>query len=102
MRMRAVLTKDVKFAVWADNSWSSHAEFESDTGMTGVRLIIDHNTVLINDETVALPHLYSWLYPDDVDELDIDERRRIVETFILSCNQAQAICPPGCRFGWYS
>jgi hypothetical protein len=97
-----VLTQDNSYAVLPEAGWESHAQFEKDTGITGVHIIVDQNTVLINDEAVALPELYSWIYPDNVADLEIEQRRRIVEQFVQSCAQAESICPPGCRFAWYS
>ena len=42
-----------------------HADFERESGVEGARVGLRSGTIQVNDETVAHPELFSWMFLDD-------------------------------------
>src|ERR1700733_13576398 len=70
-----------------------HADFERDTGLQGVRLTLLSEEVLANDETVALPDYFPWVFPEatEITHMDIEDRRTIVAEWLRGNARLQAI-----------
>jgi len=94
---RALLTQS-KLFVWYDHT--SHAEFEHDTGVQGIRLLLRDGEVQVHHETVAFPEHFRWVLPD-AEMLDMDDRRRLVEEFLAVSDHLKQFYPTGFRISWY-
>jgi hypothetical protein len=78
-----------------------HADFERDTGIHGIRLALRSGEVFVNDETVAMPEHFPWLFPDAV-AMDVDDLREAAAGWLRANARLRAIYPTGFRLGWYS
>ena len=77
----------------------SHTDVSQQIGIDGVRVSLK-GLIAANLEPIAVPSAFPWLFaPVDGDELDTEERTRLVEAW-LSKRLAE-LCPQ--RFGvvWY-
>jgi hypothetical protein len=80
-----------------------HSDFERDTGLQGVRLALRSAEVLVNDETVALPEHFPWVFTEgaEIASADIEDRRTTVAERLQGNARLQAIYPCGFTVGWY-
>jgi hypothetical protein len=80
-----------------------HRDFERDIGINGVRLALRSAEVLVNDETVALPEHFPWVFTEgaEITHMDIEHRRTIVAEWLRGNARLQAIYPCGFTVGWY-
>ena len=98
--MRGLLTQSDLY-VW-QNPELLHVDFERGTGIEGVRIALRERTVLANNETVALPEHFPWLFPDlrQAEAMDIDDRRIMVTDHLSA--RLRHIYPGGFTVFWYS
>jgi len=97
--LRALLTEAGLFL------WQSvhllHADFERATGLSGVRVMLGPEMVRVNDEVVAQPECFPWLFPDGLDP-EIEARRAFVAGWLTGHTTLRAIHPTGFTVTWYS
>ena len=74
-----------------------HADFEKKTGIEGVRIALRSSLILINDETVAMPEHFPWIFPDPAEatQTDIEDRWTIVARWIKANKRLAPIYPYG-------
>jgi hypothetical protein len=71
-------------------TWQSmnflHADFERESGMQGVRVTLRAGAIRLNDETIALPEHFPWIFPDAAKaaEMDNDEKLAVVTGWQIS------------------
>lgn len=94
--LRGLLTKSDLY-VW-ESVDLLHADFERLTGIEGMRIVLRAGAVHANNETVALPEHFPWVFADG-DALDNDDRRRIVTEHLRS--RLRDIYPAGFTVFWY-
>jgi hypothetical protein len=82
----------------------THGDVERLTGIHGVRLALRSREIQVNDETVALPEHFPWMFPDPVrvEIMDIEDRRAAVARGLQTNSRLQAIYPSVFKIGWYS
>jgi len=97
--LRALLTQAGLFL------WQSihllHADLERAAGLSGVRVLLGPEMVRVNDEVVALPGCFPWLFPDGFDP-EIEARRAFVAGWLAGQPTLRAIHPAGFTVAWYS
>jgi hypothetical protein len=91
------------FYVWQSTSLL-HTDFERQMGISGIRLALRSGELQVNDETVDQPEHFPWVFPQPeiVAEIDIENRRGIVTTWLLSNERLQGVYPHGFKVVWYS
>jgi hypothetical protein len=74
-----------------------HADFERETGIQGVKLALRAGVIRVNDETVALPEHFGWIFPSSVqaDQLDMDDRWSLVAMWLDTNRRLSRIYPQG-------
>jgi hypothetical protein len=100
--LRAVTTS-VDIHVWQSVNLL-HTDFERATGIQGVRLALRSGGVLVNDETIAMPEHFPWVFPDITRAmiLDTEDRRTMAVAWIQANVRLRPIYPTGFTAGWYS
>lgn len=98
--MRGLLTQPDLY-VWQSPELS-HTDFERGTGIEGVHITLREHAVLANNETVALPEYFPWLFPDlgQAEAMDIEDRRTMVTDHLGV--RLKHIYPTGFTVFWYS
>jgi hypothetical protein len=96
---RAVLTEHDLYC------WQStqvlRAEFVQQTGIDGIRVALRPPTgMAVNLETIASPSEFPWVF-SNVGDLDMDDRRQIVEKWLHANLRLTAIYPNGFMIDWY-
>lgn len=81
-----------------------HIDFERDTGLLGVRIALRPTEVQTNDESVALPEQFPWIFPDrtQAEATDIEDRRAIVTTYLQANDRLKRLYVTGFHVAWYS
>lgn len=79
-----------------------HTDFERDAAVSGVRVALRAGEIQVNDETVDQPEHFPWIFPQAVNDMDIEDRRAIVATWLLSNARLKRVYPPGFKVTWYS
>jgi hypothetical protein len=81
-----------------------HVDFERETGVIGVRLRLRSGGISVNDETVALPPHFPWVFSDlaSVAAMDMDDRREAAGGWLQANALLKPIYPQGFRVVWYS
>jgi hypothetical protein len=81
-----------------------HIDFERDAAVSGVRVALRSGEIQVNDETVAQPEHFPWIFPQPqaADAMDIEDRRTLVETWLLSNVRLKRAYPTGFKVTWYS
>jgi hypothetical protein len=89
-------------------TWQSlnllHMDFEREIGVLGVRVGLRAGVIQVNDETVAQPEHFPWIFPDTTkaDEIDIENRRSIVEQWLAANKRLAHIYPQKFTVSWYA
>jgi hypothetical protein len=98
--LRGLLTATDLY-VW--QGMTPHAEFEKETGIQGVRIVLRAGMICSNDETIALPEHFPWIFPDPIKaaEMDMDDRRAIVVTWLTTNSRLSNIYPHGFSIDGY-
>jgi hypothetical protein len=98
--LRGLLTH-ADIYVWRD---LSHSEFERETGIEGMRLILRTWEVQANDESAALPEHFPWVFPDreKAEAMDIEDRRKVVADYLQANVRLKRIHTAGFTVVWYS
>lgn len=98
--MRGLLTQSDLY-VWQSPELL-HADFERGTGLAGVHVTLREHAVLANNETVALPEYFPWLFPDlrQAEAMDVEDRRTMVADHLGV--RLRNIYPGGFTVLWYS
>ena len=73
----------------------SHADFQI---VSGLRIRLHPHEVHVNDEVVAFPEFFPWVFPDLL--ADTDDLRNIVTTYLEV--RLRWIYPAGFIVRWYS
>lgn len=99
--LRGLLT-GTDFYVWQSVNLL-HIDFERDA-VSGVRVALRPDELQVNDETVDQPEHFAWIFPqlDRVKDMDIEDRRSIVTTWLLSNVRLKRVYPTGFQVTWYS
>ncbi len=81
-----------------------HIDFERDAAISGMRIALKTNQLHVNDETVDQPEHFPWIFNNlpTIAEVDMEDRRKIVETWLSSFNRLKRIYPTGFKVIWYS
>jgi hypothetical protein len=79
-----------------------HTDFECNAAVSGVRVALRPGELQVNDETVDQPEHFPWIFPLSVTEMDIEDRRTIVATWLLSNLRLKHVYPDGFKVTWYS
>jgi hypothetical protein len=97
--MRGLLTGDDLY-VWHG---LNHTDYERQSGVSGIRLILRSERILINLETVDQPEHFPWVFPqhDQIVEMDMNDRRAMVEQWLTANEHLQQVYPDGFRMSWY-
>ena len=74
-----------------------HSDFERLTGVQGMRIVLRAHAVHVNNETVALPEFFPWVFSNA--DLDNDDRRHIVKEHLRQ--RLRHIYPTGFAVFWY-
>lgn len=88
-------------------TWQSmnflHSDFERESGVQGVRVTLRAGTIRINDETIALPEHFPWIFPDPVKaaEMDNDEKWSIVAGWLKANKRLSRVYPQGFTVAGY-
>jgi hypothetical protein len=84
--LRALFT-DIDLFVWQSN-YLLHMDFERDMAVQGMKVLLKPAEVYVNDETVAQPECFRWIFSDPTKAVEMDiEDRRIVVTHWLQTNE---------------
>jgi len=96
---RAVLTEhDVH--VW-NSMHVLHGDFVRQIGVDGVRIRLQPDIVLVNEETVGIPFAFPWIFDNDGERVDVERRREIVERWLNATYRLTIIYPRGFTIIWY-
>ncbi|WP_039887530.1 hypothetical protein [Acidiphilium sp. PM] len=100
--LRGLLTEKALY-VWQSANLL-HMDFERLTGTEGMRLGLRANEIQVNDETVAQPAYFPWVFRDHSAAIssDIEDRRRLVERFLMLNTKVKTIYPDVFRILWYA
>lgn len=100
--LRGVLTEKALY-VWQSANLL-HMDFERLTGTEGMRLGLRANEIQVNDETVAQPAYFPWVFREHSAAIssDIEDRRRLVERFLVLNTRIKTIYPDDFRIFWYT
>lgn len=81
-----------------------HTDFERDAAVSGVRVALRSGELQVNDETVDQPEHFPWIFPQPgaVVNLDVDDRRAIVATWLLANPRLKRVYPESFKTTWYS
>jgi hypothetical protein len=95
--MRAMMTShDLYF-------WQSlhvlHGDFTRQTGIDGVRIMLRPAEIAVNQEVIAMPFEFPWIFDDD--DPDLDERQVIVERWLHANSRLTTIYTQGFNVNWY-
>jgi hypothetical protein len=98
--MRGLLTQSDIY-VWQSDHLS-HADFERATGIEGLQITLRAGQVHANNETVALPEHFPWVFPDrgQAEAMDVEDRRKMVTEHLG--NRLRHVYPTGFIVHWYS
>ena len=79
-----------------------HAAFERDAAVSCVRVALRAGELQVNDETVAQPEHFPWIFrPPDTD-IDIEDRRAIVSAWLVAHARLKPVYPGGFKLTWYA
>jgi hypothetical protein len=80
------------FYVWQSTNLL-HTDFEGQSGISGIRVALRTDELQVNDETVDQPEHFPWVFPrpDIVAEMNIEDRRAIVATWLISSAHLRGI-----------
>jgi hypothetical protein len=70
-------------------------------GVDGVRVRLASNLVAINQETIAVPSEFPWIFANDGDLMEVELRREIVERWLKANSRLAGIYPRGFTVTWY-
>ena len=98
--MRGLLTQSDLY-VW-QSEHLLHADFERHTGIQGMHIALGEGAVHANNETVALPEHFPWVFPnrEQAEMMDIDDRRQVVKEHLSG--RLRDVYPTGFIVLWYS
>lgn len=99
--LRGLLT-GVDLYVW-QSTHLLHADFERESGVQGVRVALRSGSIQANDETVAQPEAFPWVFPDPglAANTDVEDRRTVVCDWLKANTRLAAIYPEGFNVTWY-
>jgi hypothetical protein len=96
---RAVLTEHDLYL------WHSphvlHGDFLRQIGLDAMRIRLQPDIVLVNDETAGIPSAFPWIFRTDGNSMDVDCRREIVERWLITNSRLRVIYPRGLTVNWY-
>jgi hypothetical protein len=99
--MRCLLTV-TDFFFW-QSATLLHNGFIKHTGIDGLKIALRRDAVLANFETIAAPEAFPWVFENAlVDELDIEERREVVESWLRRNDRLQGVYGAKFPVRWYS
>jgi hypothetical protein len=97
--LRGLLTA-VDLYVWQSVNLL-HMDFEHQSAISGMRVVLRSDEIQVNDETVDQPEHFPWVFPQPT-EMDIEDRRDIVAKWLLSSKRLKGVYLNGFRVVWYS
>jgi hypothetical protein len=100
--MHGLLT-ETDLLVWQSTTLL-HADVERVAGLRGVRIMLRNSGVRVENETVAMPERFPWLFPDAVRtaELEVEERRQAVAAWLTTNRRLCVLYPSGVEIDWYA
>ena len=99
--LRAIVSGD-DIHVWKDPNLL-HAAFAQQKGVDGVRLRLRRRLVQVNQETVAFPDHFPWVF-NDVEaawQMAIEERHLVVSRWLRQSRALLLLYPSGFEIAWY-
>jgi hypothetical protein len=100
--LRGLLTKSDIY-VWQSINLL-HPDFERETDIEGMRIALRAGQVQVNDDPVALPEHFPWVFSDpaQAEAMDIEDRRKIVIDHLQKDARLKRTYPAGFTVIWYS
>ena len=98
-RVRAVLTEHDLY-LW-HSARVLHGDFVRQVGADGVRVRLQPDIVLVNQETIAAPSEFPWIFENDGNLIDMDRRREMVERWLKANLRLATFYPHGFTTNWY-
>lgn len=98
--LRAIVTERDLY-VWQSNDLL-HADFVRRTGFDGVRVGLRQRSIEVNQETVAFPEEFPWIFTEaEVEEMDDGQRHSVIVDWLLDCHVLNNLYPNGFLTTWY-
>lgn len=81
-----------------------HPDFEKATAIDGIRIALRSDQIMVNDETVAFPEHFPWIFPDreQAEAMDIEDRRNLVTDHLKAHVRLSRVYPTSFAVIWYA
>jgi hypothetical protein len=98
--MRGLVTQTDLY-VWQS---MNHSAFEQATAINGIRIALRTDQIMVNDEAVAFPEHFPWVFPDreQAEAMDIEDRRKLVTQHLERHTRLNRVYPSGFAVVWYA